>query len=198
MNNTVREPKQKRAIQNKALLHAAAKNLFTTKGYFATSSNEIVKEAGVSIGTFYAYYSDKKAIFMAIIEEYFNDYNEKLNAALDSIQTVGDSRTYIKNIILATMDISRLYSGFENEFIYMKYTDDDIKLSSKAHDQYIISRIKEMLVRIDVHNKDVDITAFLFFCLVDNFSHNILKQDDLDVDKAVDECVTMILIYTNR
>lgn len=196
MNNIVRNPKQKRSIQNKALLYNVAKKLFTSKGYFATSSNEIAKDAGVSIGTFYAYYNDKKTIFMEIIDEYSNEYNKKLEKALNSIQ-IDDYRNYIKAIILSTIDMSRMYYGFEDELMSMKYTDTDINLYSQHRKKYIISKIKKMLIRINIKNQDMDITAFLFFCLVENFSYNILHQNVLDVNVASEQCIEMILRYIN-
>lgn len=194
MEKKTRQPKQKRAIENKALLLKASKKLFTEKGYLNTNSNEIVKEAGVSIGTFYAYYKDKKEIFMEIIDDYSKEYMKVLEEALNSIQT-HDNRKYIKTIILATMDISRKYYGFQDELIALRHTDKDIKLQDEISHKYIISKIKEMLVRINAKNENLDITAFLFFCLVDNFSYSIVHQSDIDIDASVEQCVEMILRY---
>jgi len=195
MSDNIRQPKQKRSIENKALLLDAAKKLFTEKGYFSTSSNEIVKEAGISIGTFYAYFKDKKAIFMEILEEYSKEYKYKLEEALNSIQK-HDDKNHIKAIILSTMDMSKTYYGFEDELMAMRYTDKDIKLYSEKKHNYVISKIKEMLLRINVKNQNLDITAFLFFCLVDDFSYKIVHQDTLDLDVAVEQCVDMIYCYS--
>ena len=49
-----RVPTQKRSIEKKQRIKDAALKLMSEKGYFATSSNEIAREAGVSIGTFYS------------------------------------------------------------------------------------------------------------------------------------------------
>ncbi|MDP4093225.1 MAG: TetR/AcrR family transcriptional regulator [Bacillota bacterium] len=195
MDKKTRLPKQRRAIENKALLLEAAKKLFTEKGYLNTNSNEIVKEAGISIGTFYAYYKDKKEVFMEIIDEYTREYNMKLEEALNSIRNDND-RDYLKAIILATMDISKKYYGFEDELIAMRYTDNDIKLQNEINQKYIISKIKGMLNRMHFKNQNQDIAAFLLFCLVDNFSYNIVHQSDLDVDASVEHCIDMILSYT--
>lgn len=197
MKSIVREPKQKRAIENKRVLVAAAKKLFVEKGYLNTSSNEIVKEAGLSIGTFYSYYKDKKAIFMEILEEYSIDYNEKLEKALNAMQ-FNDYKEHLKYIILATMEISRVYASFEEEYMIMKSADEDVRIYSHKESKYIISKIKEMLIRIKVRDCDLDIAAFLFYSLVDSFSHNIIVETDLDIAAYVDQCVKMINNYLDN
>ncbi|WP_155241925.1 hypothetical protein [Clostridium pasteurianum] len=50
-----------------------------------------------------------------------------------------------------------------------------------------------MLVRINAKNENLDITAFLFFCLVDNFSYSVVHQTDIDA--SVEQYVEMILRY---
>ena len=51
----VRIPQQKRSIERKKKIKHAALTLFAKKGINGTSSNEIARSAGVSIGTFYSY-----------------------------------------------------------------------------------------------------------------------------------------------
>lgn len=49
----------------------AAKQLFTEKGYYKTTANAIARQAGVSVGSFYAYFADKEAIFAEIAERVY-------------------------------------------------------------------------------------------------------------------------------
>ncbi|NVY96731.1 TetR/AcrR family transcriptional regulator [Lactobacillus sp. DCY120] len=56
------------------------------------STNEIARRAGLSIGTLYAYYDDKKAILLALLQRYNDSFEiifQKLNtpASLDLFQT---------------------------------------------------------------------------------------------------------------
>lgn len=67
----VRTPKQERSLEKTARIRDAAKALFCEKGYFETTTNEIAKHAGLSIGTLYSYYTDKKAIYRALVEEFY-------------------------------------------------------------------------------------------------------------------------------
>ncbi len=67
----IRVPKQQRSIEKKQRIKDAAVKLMSEKGYYSTSSNEIAKEAGVSIGTFYSYFSDKKALYTELVEDIY-------------------------------------------------------------------------------------------------------------------------------
>lgn len=49
----------------------AAKQLFCEKGYYKTTANAIARRAGVSVGSFYAYFSDKEAIFAELAERVY-------------------------------------------------------------------------------------------------------------------------------
>ena len=54
-----RTPSQKRSIAKKNAVVATAKEMFLEKGYVAVNTNEIAKQAGVSVGTLYSYFKDK-------------------------------------------------------------------------------------------------------------------------------------------
>lgn len=58
---------RKRAMR--ARLLDAARALFATHGYAATTMQQIVRAAGTSIGNCYFYFPDKGALLMALVEE---------------------------------------------------------------------------------------------------------------------------------
>jgi AcrR family transcriptional regulator len=48
----------------------AAAREFEDRGYFGTDSNEIARAAGYAPGTFYKHFVDKRAVFLAVYEEW--------------------------------------------------------------------------------------------------------------------------------
>ncbi len=50
-------------------LRKAARKLFVERGYHATRPQDIAREAGLGHGTFYLHYEDKRACFLAFVEE---------------------------------------------------------------------------------------------------------------------------------
>lgn len=62
-------PKQVRSQHKKHALFESGQQLFAEKGYDHTTTKDIASHAGVSIGTFYRYFEDKRQLLLAIINE---------------------------------------------------------------------------------------------------------------------------------
>lgn len=62
-------PKQVRSQHKKHALFESGQRLFSEKGYDHTTSKDIASHAGVSIGTFYRYFEDKRQLLLEIIDE---------------------------------------------------------------------------------------------------------------------------------
>lgn len=72
-----RKSKQDRRTQ----LLEAAQELFVERGYVATSVDDIVGRVQVARGTFYLYFSDKRALLEALVDGFF----ERISLAIRSI-----------------------------------------------------------------------------------------------------------------
>jgi TetR/AcrR family transcriptional regulator, mexJK operon transcriptional repressor len=62
-------PQQERAQQKRKALLQSGKHLFIEKGYDQTTAKDIASHAGVAIGTFYRYFSDKRQLLLSLLEE---------------------------------------------------------------------------------------------------------------------------------
>lgn len=71
---SIRIPKQKRSMNRKSRIMETALEIFAQKGMHRTSSNEIAEKAGVSIGTFYSYFENKKTLFLEILENHLDNF----------------------------------------------------------------------------------------------------------------------------
>ncbi len=60
--------RQKKDAKRTAMMQTAVR-VFAEKGYHAATIRDIVKEAGVAIGTFYFYFPDKETLFVHLYEE---------------------------------------------------------------------------------------------------------------------------------
>jgi AcrR family transcriptional regulator len=61
--------KAEQADATRAALSAAARQLFTERGYAATSTTEIVERAGVTRGALYHHFAAKDELFRAVFEQ---------------------------------------------------------------------------------------------------------------------------------
>ncbi len=58
-----------RGRRTRAQLVMAARQVFEASGYPGTTMNEIAEAAGVSHGTVYTYFDDKRDVFLAVVED---------------------------------------------------------------------------------------------------------------------------------
>jgi TetR/AcrR family transcriptional regulator, mexJK operon transcriptional repressor len=68
-----RLPRQQRSRAKVAVLVAAAERLFVAHGYDAITADAIAAEAGVSTGTFYSYFSDKRDVLLWLLAEHVDE-----------------------------------------------------------------------------------------------------------------------------
>ena len=72
----------RRSVETRAKLLAAARRLFSRDGYHAVRPQDVAREAGVAQGTFYQYFDDKLACFLAFCESIDAEMGEAVAAAL--------------------------------------------------------------------------------------------------------------------
>lgn len=76
------QPKTKKGEATRQRLLKAAEALFGKKGYFDTSVVEITQRAKVALGTFYLYFSGKKAIFHELVEHLNHHLRKEMRTAI--------------------------------------------------------------------------------------------------------------------
>jgi len=74
-----REPEQKRAR-----LLEAARSLFAERGYAATTTAQLAREAGVAEGTVFHHFPSKRALLEAVAGEYGRGLAERMFAGVDA------------------------------------------------------------------------------------------------------------------
>lgn len=65
----------------------AGQILFTEKGYFGTSINEIIAAANIATGTFYLYFNDKKALYLFLVDYYGEEITKAIRKGLVGAST---------------------------------------------------------------------------------------------------------------
>src|SRR5262245_11225377 len=73
----------RRRARVRAALLAAARQVFTTRGYQDATISEIIQTADVAIGTFYLHFRDKEEVLGALAEEGLGTIREQLHATIN-------------------------------------------------------------------------------------------------------------------
>lgn len=71
---TLPRRKARELVQRKVEILTVAERLFARKGFFKTSMAEIAQEAEFSVGSLYQFFPSKEAVYVALMEEKFEEY----------------------------------------------------------------------------------------------------------------------------
>jgi AcrR family transcriptional regulator len=83
-----------RAEETRRTLLRVARELFTTRGYAAVGTEEIVQTAGVTRGALYHHFRDKQQLFRAVHEELEAEIVASTGAAVADMADVADMIDY--------------------------------------------------------------------------------------------------------
>jgi AcrR family transcriptional regulator len=101
----------RRKPESLAKIKKSARKLFVERGYHATRPQDIAREAGLGHGTFYLHYPDKRACFLAFVD----DAREELDEYLRTRRAPGQSlEEMIAGALHAIFEYSESHPGVLN------------------------------------------------------------------------------------
>ena len=191
-----RIPQQKRSIETKNRILAAAIDQFAEHGFHGTTAKEIAAAAGVSVGSFYSYFKDKKALFMEIFREY---YEEKVVRILAEHQIDPINRKKsVHRLIKAMLDTHDPYHDFHREVLAMRYSDLEVEAAFNELNQQMLAHVEKFIQQFGDSLRITDITpaARIIAMAVEEVicSITIFGQDE-DSDRLIDGLADMIHRY---
>jgi AcrR family transcriptional regulator len=217
MNQTrqkTRVPSQKRGMETRDRLIAAALELFSEKGYHSTNSKEIAARGGVAIGSFYAYFNDKKELFAEAFKYYCELISAKLCADDESsdevctdgwkhvqkeVSTCANVRDKIRVIMENLMKAHDIYPGFQREIAVMRLLDPEIKKIIDEQDKKDLGNMSDLVrsMQVYIRVKDSEAAAYVLYRAVDAVIHEVQAIEDLPDarERILNEITDMIYRY---
>ena len=93
--------------QRRAQILAVATEVFAEKGYHDARIDDIVVRAGIARGTFYLYFTDKRAIF----EELVGGFLARLNDAIERIELADDAPRHMNELMANLRRVFALFAA---------------------------------------------------------------------------------------
>jgi len=160
-NATIVKLKKREREERREIILLAAQKLFAKKGISGVNMRDIAREAGVSVGFIYRYFSGQADIFLELFEAGATELHERITAAVEGGTDPHPLR------VLARTHINYLH---ENSMFYqmMIYFMLEGELSDKALERLnsslrrIVDEV-EMIFRNETEEKDSRRLAHSFF-----------------------------------
>lgn len=176
-----RVPIQKRSIEKKQKILDAGFELFCKKGYHKTNTIEIAKQAGVSTGSVYSYFKDKREIYIATFEDYLDNLSERLFEELEEINPF-TLENFVDKWLTSYMELYATSGHALAQLRIMIIDDSEINHHFSASESNYFTRLVELLERNGIYKENIFEKIYACCVLVDTlrqeksvFSHSELN-----------------------
>ena len=172
--SSVRTPKQKRGIATRRQIMKSAFRLFAEKGIHGTNSTEIAKRAGISTGSFYAYFRNKKTLLLEMLEDYLEQHFRMAWRPLAEFNPDELDRGNIRKLIISVFEAYDIDSEFHRQTHALRYSDPDIKRVYDREREREVGQIRHILEKNRsrlANGGDLEMTALLIHNSVENVAH---------------------------
>jgi len=193
METEVREPRQKRAIEKKEKIIKAGFDLICSNGYHSTNTAEIAKEAGVSTGIVYQYFTDKRSIFLEGLEEYGDDiFFPMLKDGNDF--KIDDFDKVMKDMIKHHIDEHKISRIAHEEITAMIHSDEKVAEYYYRKELELTEKIKKILLNNHFRDNHLDERVHIALGMVENLCHEVIyhKHKDMDYEIMTDLVINNI------
>ena len=199
MENKTRIPQQERSKETKQNILKAGLTLFSEKGFYKTNSKEIAREAGVSIGSFYLYFKNKKDLF----KELLLDYHKKIHSVLEDIEIetfikAGERKEFLRYLINKLIESHEIYPQFHQEIHVMAQSDPEfskiIEFSKTL--SYKITKSMMAVWKEQLRIENIDAAAIVVQTSTEEIVHKLLfSLSKRQGKKVIDELTDMLYRY---
>ncbi|MFW6362121.1 MAG: TetR/AcrR family transcriptional regulator [Spirochaetota bacterium] len=212
--NQPRTPQQDRSIATKQQLFQAALELFAEQGYHHTNTKKIAARAGIAVGSFYAYYRNKKEVFLEVIQYYYQRIQqtafagglnpqgaEQLNiesVGRPTIESPGHPREFLADLLRKLYEAHDITPQLHREITGMRYSDPEVdKLISTAETATIYT-IRKLLESMGpaIAVEDVEAAAQVVHRSAEEVIHSIkIFGTSIDPERLLAELQRMLERY---
>ena len=196
-----RQPKQVRSVETYESVLTAASELFAQTGYEQTTTHQIAKQASISVGALYRYFSDKQAILLELYRREITNTRQQL---LDQFDITDLVATDIREIIRRTLTLAFDVYG-QRAALRLVLGEQSRKIPAlievrREQETELFGAVESILKAVsEVELPDVELSAYLvsvfFEGLIDDY---LLRQSDpprFDRDRVIDSATELILRY---
>jgi AcrR family transcriptional regulator len=183
--SSIRRPTQRRARMTvEAILDAVIK-ILKRDGADAVTTNRIAEVAGVSIGSVYQYFPDKRAIFEALHQRTLIEHPA---SPLDKLV-----RAMMEALVDAHAKDPELYQALMRQVPHR--TDSSREFAVRLHGVFRLAIASRRDSRR--RRQDPDKQAFVVAHMVDALSHGVIlrRPQGLSLEVAKEEAIRAVLTY---
>jgi TetR/AcrR family fatty acid metabolism transcriptional regulator len=189
-----------RGRATRARLLEAAGELFRRRGYHGTSVVDVAERAGVSVGSVYHHFADKRAMLLALIDDWADRVEARRRSELDLERFLGDDpRGAIRRWLRRAYERERKEPSLYVVVLGLADRDEEVRRRYQRLEQGAIARLHELVAfgqRRGLMRRDLDAeaVAFLVHHAIDMAATQLLVREvaSPDADRVLEALADMI------
>lgn len=193
------QPKQKRGDEKKRRILDAALELFGAQGFHGTTAKAIAARAGVATGSFYRYFRDKKAAFMAVCLRMEEEFGGRVFEFGRNMRQDGRSeREILTSLISFSVLAHQQHKGFHREVLAMRIMDPDVAAWAREREGRLLAALTEFLrpMASEYRVEDLEAAAELIYYFIEEVAHRaVLFEAPVGAERLVRALQDMTLRY---
>jgi len=194
----VRDPVQARGIRTREKIIEAGRELISTRGYQNVTADEIAHAAGVSVGSFYAYFADKRALFFALVDDYLGSGGAVVSEGMKAFSTSGngDLPALIAHSIRLLLAAHRQSPHLMRELLKMALADEEVKSRLSAIDAGVKSLLAEALISRGIDRQRAAAISFMVYHASEGVIHTLtFGEGEVDEEAVLSEMTQLFAAY---
>lgn len=199
----IRTPVQNRSREKKDRIIQAAYDFFNQEGYNAVSIRMIAKAAGVSIGTIYSYFQDKRDIYIATAALYGHDMYDNFSSIIqDKKFSTENVEEMVYTIIVKFKEIIQSHYNFHLDSVVLSLTDEKIREVLSVQEHEIANSISQLFIQSmgdKIEVQDAQVSTFIVHKAIEEIvQHMLFYKVDLPEDLVFRELALMVSRYIEK
>lgn len=194
----LRTPQQARSRRTREKILKAAIACFEQRGYDETTTAAIARRAGIAVGSFYGYFTDKRSILLELLDTTTNEIANYVVRGLDpKAWGDGNLRTSVRTLIDALFHTRTINPGMQRILWERYFKDAEFRAAVQAIEQRVRAAMFELFVALDADHRlrvtDGATAAFVVYTSIEwTASRLMLGGAGADIDAAVDAASDMV------
>jgi AcrR family transcriptional regulator len=138
---------QARGVVTRRRVLQAAESLFARRGYESTGMADVAERAGIGVGTLYHHFPDKRALLLALIDDWGDRELAHRRHHYEIEQFIGaDARTAFGDDLRQSYERLRREGGFYLVLLELAERDSDARQRLNRINQLADERLRDVLV----------------------------------------------------
>jgi len=190
-----RIPKKTNSIDKKNRILDAGYYLVCENGYESITTPQIAHKAEVSVGTLYAYFSDKKAVMLEALSMFSKPIIFPIYEILEKTEIKDNNiESAIKKFLKTTYDFRKMTRRSYENLIGMIHSDEDfLKIYVDMEEEYN-KDIVAWFERNGISQENLNEKVFIINKLINSYADisTYTSNADIDVDKLNNSILEII------